>query len=243
MTQPERVRLKSGRRVTRPAPVSYRRQDERDYLRATKRALVDDLDRLIRRVQAAPLAEGQRLVSGGGFLEPSRDRVGYVDGVVRARAERMREATGRRWTSTMKGTLSDRRLRAGDEAVGRTLDQWQTRERQRMNRALGDARRRVQGVQATSKDELLKGLRHERGIAFRRARTITRSGVQEAAGEMNRARQAAAGIRTYIWQTAEDELVREEHAARNGVTRSWEDSPIPGEEANCRCVAIPNIKP
>ncbi|MCB9996614.1 MAG: peptidoglycan-binding protein [Rhodospirillales bacterium] len=43
----------------------------------------------------------------------------------------------------------------------------------------------------------------------------------------------------YIWRTVGDSRVREEHAALDGQTRSWDEFPAPGEEDNCRCWAIP----
>jgi len=44
---------------------------------------------------------------------------------------------------------------------------------------------------------------------------------------------------TYIWRTQEDDKVRPEHEALDGVERSWYDSPHPGEEYGCRCYAEP----
>lgn len=44
---------------------------------------------------------------------------------------------------------------------------------------------------------------------------------------------------TYIWRTVGDGKVRPEHAQYNGTTRSWSDSPDPGEDFNCRCWAEP----
>lgn len=43
----------------------------------------------------------------------------------------------------------------------------------------------------------------------------------------------------YIWRTAEDERVRDTHAALNRTIRDWADEPDPGEEINCRCWAEP----
>lgn len=41
---------------------------------------------------------------------------------------------------------------------------------------------------------------------------------------------------SYIWRTMEDEKVRKEHAARNGLVFDDNYRPEPGEEYNCRCV-------
>lgn len=41
----------------------------------------------------------------------------------------------------------------------------------------------------------------------------------------------------YIWRTVGDENVRSSHADLNGTIRDWNDTPIPGQEVNCRCWA------
>lgn len=43
----------------------------------------------------------------------------------------------------------------------------------------------------------------------------------------------------YIWRTVGDDRVREEHAEREGLKFSIYDSPLPGEDFNCRCWAEP----
>lgn len=43
----------------------------------------------------------------------------------------------------------------------------------------------------------------------------------------------------YIWRTVGDDKVRADHAKLNGQVRSWNDSPDPTEDYNCRCWAEP----
>lgn len=43
----------------------------------------------------------------------------------------------------------------------------------------------------------------------------------------------------YVWRTAGDDRVRATHAAHDWEIRTWNDSPHPGTEANCRCWADP----
>lgn len=90
-----------------------------------------------------------------------------------------------------------------------------------------------------------------------RAMFIARNEVGTALGALNKERQEAAGLDLYEWQTAEDERVRPSHRLLDGKIFSWEQPPpgspykqakvpnfnpvIPGQDYNCRCVAIPFI--
>jgi SPP1 gp7 family putative phage head morphogenesis protein len=97
--------------------------------------------------------------------------------------------------------------------------------------------------------------------ASNRAKFIARNEVGTALGTINKERQLAADVNLYIWQTAEDERVRETHRALDQRIFSWQgevvvegtdykmavdptfssSGTIPGEPWNCRCVAIPYI--
>jgi SPP1 gp7 family putative phage head morphogenesis protein len=61
-------------------------------------------------------------------------------------------------------------------------------------------------------------------------------------------RQTQAGISEYEWSTSGDERVRSSHDELDGTRQSWDDPPVtnddgdtnhPGEDYQCRCVAIP----
>jgi SPP1 gp7 family putative phage head morphogenesis protein len=77
-----------------------------------------------------------------------------------------------------------------------------------------------------------------------RAKLIARDQTSKMNGAMTMLRQTSLGISRYIWQTAGDERVREEHADLDGQAFAWDAPPSegnPGEPVNCRCVAIPVI--
>ena len=204
---------------------------------------MDPLDALIREVRDAPLDVGQRIVGGGQYLQPGLERSAYLERVVDARSSRLTEYSGRRWRATMKGTLSADKLKAGDEAVDGLMARWRDGQRVRLNASADIARQRIQRLDVTDKDRLLRGLRRERDIAFRRVRGVTRRGVQDANGRMNEARQTEAGLRSYIWRSQQDDRVRQTHQRLNGQVRRWSSSPKPGQEPGCRCYPIPNVRP
>lgn len=81
-------------------------------------------------------------------------------------------------------------------------------------------------------------------VSESRARSIARDSVLTLNGKITHHRHKKAGINSYIWTTAGDDKVREEHALLDGQEFSWDDPPEPGhpgEDYNCRCVAYPVI--
>jgi SPP1 gp7 family putative phage head morphogenesis protein len=92
-------------------------------------------------------------------------------------------------------------------------------------------------------EDLSDALSHVGDVTESRAKLIARDQTSKMNGAFNEARQTSIGIEQYQWQTAGDERVRETHAANDGKIFSWDDPPEetgnPGEDINCRCVAIP----
>lgn len=93
--------------------------------------------------------------------------------------------------------------------------------------------------------EDLKDKLQERGdVSENRAELIARDQTLKLNGQITEARQTAAGVNEYIWSTSLDERVRPEHAALEGQRFSWDSPPAPGhpgQDYNCRCVALPYV--
>lgn len=91
--------------------------------------------------------------------------------------------------------------------------------------------------------EDLKAKLLERGdVSESRAELIARDQTLKLNGQIAATRQQAAGVDRYVWSTSLDDRVREEHAALEGQTFEWSSPPgpgHPGEDFQCRCVAIP----
>lgn len=75
-----------------------------------------------------------------------------------------------------------------------------------------------------------------------RAKLIARDQVSKMNGSINRVRQQSLGITEYKWSTSGDERVRPSHAELDGQVFRWDNPPEktghPGEDYQCRCVAI-----
>lgn len=93
-------------------------------------------------------------------------------------------------------------------------------------------------------EEITKLLVDRGNVAASRAELIARDQVTKLSGDITQLRQQNAGVTSYTWSTSGDERVREEHAARDGQQFDWNSPPDgghPGEDIQCRCVAIPVV--
>lgn len=91
------------------------------------------------------------------------------------------------------------------------------------------------------RDDILKlGL-----VTESRAKLIARDQVSKLNSAINRVRQQDLGITQYRWSTSHDERVRPTHRLNDGKIFEWAEAPEvtghPGDDYQCRCVAIPII--
>lgn len=99
-----------------------------------------------------------------------------------------------------------------------------------------------------SADTFSRQIMAEWGVTARKAKFLARQETNLLKASLLRTRCLDRGITRYIWRTAEDEHVREYHAALDGKVFRFGQPPVvskdgrrgePGEDYNCRCVAIP----
>ncbi len=95
--------------------------------------------------------------------------------------------------------------------------------------------------------EDLKSKLLERGdVSESRAELIARDQTLKLNGQITATRQQAAGVDRYVWSTSGDDRVRESHAEKEGQTFEWSNPPAdtghPGQDFQCRCVAIPVVE-
>ena len=107
-------------------------------------------------------------------------------------------------------------------------------------------------------ESLVEQIQRDGDITENRAKLIARDQTAKLNSAFNQERQQQVGIERYEWSTSEDERVRPEHAAMETLdvgfgpgVFSWADPPLkdssggepchPGEDIQCRCVAIPVV--
>lgn len=137
------------------------------------------------------------------------------------------------------------------------IDEWRRRNIVLIESGIRASAERVQlkpllsDVEAVVRDAYRHGMRVESlsehlqaryGISKSRANLIARDQVLKLNGQINGHRQAAAGIAEYEWSTSRDERTRKSHRALQGTRHKWISPPAvghPGQDYQCRCVAIP----
>jgi len=97
--------------------------------------------------------------------------------------------------------------------------------------------------------ELISKINGRLHVGRSRAKFIASQETSLFVSNLKEIQYKAAGINSYRWSTLGDENVRDSHKILNKKTFSWDDPPIvdrlhgrrahPGEDFNCRCVAIP----
>jgi SPP1 gp7 family putative phage head morphogenesis protein len=91
-------------------------------------------------------------------------------------------------------------------------------------------------------EDLSRILQERYGVSNSRANLIARDQVLKLNGNINQHRQTAAGIEAYTWSTSRDERVRKSHQRLHRTRQQWISPPSvghPGQDYQCRCVAIP----
>lgn len=90
--------------------------------------------------------------------------------------------------------------------------------------------------------DIAKEIHQQTNISKRRSLLIARNAPLQYSGALTKHHQTSAGIKSYRWQTSQDERVRDAHKKLDGQVRSWDSpGPHPRSEVNCRCDAVPVI--
>lgn len=98
---------------------------------------------------------------------------------------------------------------------------------------------------------IVKEIQRTYGVEKRHARLIARDQMAKLNADLAKTQQQDAGVEEYIWSTSGDGRVRDRHRSLNKKTFRWDDPPVvdtktgrrchPGEDYQCRCVALPKF--
>ena len=105
--------------------------------------------------------------------------------------------------------------------------------------------------------EIVSDLQEQFGVTKNRAKLIARDQTIKINSDLSQMRQRKAGFKYFKWLTSKDERVRPEHVkiSKDNVgygvgVYMYDDPPqnkkgeeiMPGDEVNCRCVAVPVLE-
>ena len=232
--------------------VGPRRIDERVYARNLRRLALNPL--------MAQLRSGLSEASAASLALEIIDGVfrgwhtgGLVEEEVAVHSARLSGYHRRRLIQTFRAALGvDIRPVLADSAIEPLMTAW-GRENVSLIRTIperfhGSLSRRVGETFAErpfDKQALSKVLNREYGVSGSNLRRLTRDQTSKAIGQLTQARHEQLGISEYTWRTAQDERVRPTHQVLDGTPQRWDSPPSvghPGQDIQCRCVAIPIIE-
>ena len=235
-----------------PNPVQPRRLDERHYEQALRRIVLEPLMRKLRAglTRAAAAADVLDAIRGVP-VDTSRTDLLVADEVA-AQARRLRSYHTRRLIQTFRAALGiDIRPTLQDAAIEPLMAAWR-RENIRLVKTIPERLheslyRRVSETftdRPFDRGALSQMLNREFKSSGYNVRRLARDQTSKAIGQLTRTRHQQLGITEYTWRTAQDERVRDSHVALEGSRQRWDTPPSvghPGEDIQCRCVAIPII--
>lgn len=101
-------------------------------------------------------------------------------------------------------------------------------------------------------EDLRAQIKERFNVSKSKADLLARDQVLKANAAITQTRQKQAGIVSYTWSTSSDERVRPMHDDLEGTVQQWDDPPVtnengdrnhPGEDIQCRCIALPILPP
>lgn len=98
---------------------------------------------------------------------------------------------------------------------------------------------------------LVKNIEQDYAVSRRKAKFLARQETSLLMSKIQEERYSDAGIRQYKWSGVEDQRERPDHKLLEGKVFTWDNPPVvdratgrkanPGEDYNCRCIAIPIV--
>lgn len=105
-----------------------------------------------------------------------------------------------------------------------------------------------QGYRASN---LIDMIQYERNVSKNKAKFLAKQETSLLTASYREIRYKDIGVNQYVWSTSHDERVRPDHRMLNGQLFNFDHPPVtnqrtgaknnPGEDYNCRCVAIPYL--
>lgn len=96
---------------------------------------------------------------------------------------------------------------------------------------------------------IMQDIQHTYGVSRNKAKFLARDQMAKLNSDIAKMQQTDAGVKEYIWSSSGDGRVRDRHKELDGKRFKWSEPPIvdkktgrrahPGQDYQCRCVALP----
>lgn len=241
-----------------PKGIGPRRKDESAYFKAIKKDILDPLlSRTKARLESVPRIKSayQRAVDEEFLFMTSGEAFGIatvqtaLDNVRRVHKAQMIKAFQSALGVDINPFMSDLNIRPlmtqalfDNVALIKSIPQ-------KLNLQIVESFDKIFTQKGFDQQAMVQALETRFKVAKNRARFIARDQTEKIIGKLNKARQTDLGIKSYIWQTSEDERVvgtpgglypegspgHMDHFSRNGIEFLWIAPPPdghPGEAFN-----------
>ena len=127
------------------------------------------------------------------------------------------------------------------------IQQWQEEAIERLRRQI-----EANSAEGFRSERMASIIQAEYGVSQNKAKFLARQETSLLVSKYRQSRYQEAGISRYRWSTSHDERVRHDHKLLAGQVFSWDSPPVvdlatgrrahPGEDFNCRCIAVPIVR-
>ncbi len=129
------------------------------------------------------------------------------------------------------------------------IQDWTDKEITKLRKAV-----QVNVMQGIRRDKLAELIQESYGVGINKAKFLARQETNLMTTKLKQTRYQQAGVNSYRWQTvvgSPAHPVRPEHKKLDGTVHTWDNPPIatkdgqkknPGQDYNCRCIAVPIVK-
>lgn len=155
-----------------------------------------------------------------------------------------KKITAREFEIPLDPRLADELKEAYTINLEKYIQNWQDEQILRLRQKV--ARNVEKGFRS---ENLVFDIISERGVSLRKAQFLARQETSLMVSKYREIRYEDIGVRRYMWSTSRDSRVRHDHRELQGEIFRFDQPPVtdqatmarnnPGEDYNCRCVAIP----
>ena len=109
----------------------------------------------------------------------------------------------------------------------------------------------INTFQGKRAENLVSSIEHDFMVSATKAKFLAKQETSLLMSQFREERYKSAGVEKYRWLTAGDSRVRGYHKRLNGKIFTWDNPPVvdasghrahPGQDFNCRCVAVPLVE-